>query len=305
MKRPNLQELERICQKPDHRRLGNWMARRVSRPAALRVTWLVAPWGVSANAATLLAWAVGMAAAAAFAWATPGGWLLAAALLQLWYLLDHVDGQLARLHGTASLDGVELDYLMHHTINLLVPLGIGVGVFLQNSSPLWFLAGLIWGLASLLITLHHDARYKAFAKRLKRVHGRLHVQGGGGARPSCQPPMPRRPGRLAAYLARKVCETHVVMNLLTVVAVGQWLLSDTALWGARIYLGVMGPLSLAVAAWTILRSLHNQEAEREFAAWYGVPDGCELVFRDGWWYVEAVEDEAMEDVAHTGRKRPG
>ena len=300
MKRPTLHELERICQKPDHRRLGNWMARRVSRPAALRVTWLVAPWGVSANAATLLAWAVGAAAAAAFAWATPNGWLTAAALLQLWYLLDHVDGQLARLHGTASLDGVALDYLMHHTINLLVPLGIGAGVFLHSSSPALFLAGLSWGLASLLIALRHDARYKAFAKRLKRVRGRLQVEGGGGGQPSRQPPLPRSPGRLAAYLAKKACEIHVVMNVLTLVALGQWIFSDAALWGARIYLAAMATLATAVAAWTILRSLRNQEAESEFAAWYGVPHGCELVFRDGWWHVEP-----REDTGHTVRTRPG
>ncbi len=266
------------------------MARRVSRPAALRVTWLVAPWGVSANAATLSAWAVGMASAAAFAWGTPGGWLLAAVLLQLWYLLDHVDGQLARLHGTASLDGVELDYLMHHTVNLLVPLGIGVGMFLHSFSPVWFVAGLVWGLASLLITLHHDARYKAFAKRLKRVRGRLEVIGGGGARPLCQPPMPRSPGRLAIYLARKACEIHVVMNLLTVIALAQWIIGDTSLLGAKIYLAAMGPLSLVVAVWTIFRSVHRQEAEREFAAWYGVPSGYELVFHQGWWYVEPAED---------------
>ncbi len=291
MKRPTLLELERVCQKPDHRRLGNWMARRVSRPAALRVTWLVAPWGVSANAATFSAWAAGMGSAAAFAWGTPGGWLLGAALLQLWYLLDHVDGQLARLRGTASLDGVELDYLMHHTVNLLVPLGIGVGLFVQSLSPAWFGAGLAWGLASLLITLHHDARYKAFAKRLKRVRGRLEVVGGGGARPSCQPPLPRRPGRLAGYLARKACEIHVVMNLLTVFALGQWIFGDASLLAPRIYLAAMAPLSLAVAAGTILRSMYNQEAEREFAAWYGAPTGFELTFRDGWWYVEPVEEE--------------
>ncbi len=291
MKRPTLLELERVCQKPDHRRLGNWMARRVSRAAALRVTWLVAPWGVSANAATLLAWAVGMAAAAAFAWGTTGGWLLAVALLQLWYLLDHVDGQLARLHGTASLDGAELDYLMHHTVNLLVPLGIGVGLFLQSLSPAWFAAGLLWGLASLLITLHHDARYKAFFKRLKRVRGRLQVIGGGGARPSGQPPLPRRPVRLAAYLLRKACEIHVVMNLLTVIALGQWIFRDASLWGARIYLAAMAPLAIAVAAGTILRSMHNREAEQEFAAWYGVPRGYELIFRDGWWHVQPLEDE--------------
>ncbi len=53
MKRVSLDDLERRCQKPEHRRVGNWMARRISRPAALRVTHVVAPWGISANTAPL------------------------------------------------------------------------------------------------------------------------------------------------------------------------------------------------------------------------------------------------------------
>ncbi len=268
MKRPTLKELERVCQKPDHRRLGNWMARRVSRPAALRITWVVAPWGVSANAATLAAWGVGMAAATAFAWGSSGGWLLGAALLQLWYLLDHVDGQLARLNGTESLDGAQLDYLMHHTINLLIPLSVGVGVFIRSLEPLWFVAGLVWAIGSLLITLQHDARYKAFIKRLKRHRGRLEVEGGGGDRPTPQPSLPRRPDRLFAYLARKACEIHVIMNVLTLLAVVQWFLADDSFLAAKIYLAAMAPISLAVTVWTIGRSLHNKSAEREFAAWY-------------------------------------
>ena len=51
-----LREFSRRCQKPDHDRIGNWMARRISRPLALRITWVLAPWGVSANTATLAAW---------------------------------------------------------------------------------------------------------------------------------------------------------------------------------------------------------------------------------------------------------
>jgi len=297
MQRPSLTELERRCQKPDHRSVGNWMARRVSRPAALRITRCIAPWGVSANAATLAAWACGAAAAAAFAWGTLWGWLLGAGLLQLWYLLDHIDGQLARLRGTASLDGVQLDYLMHHTINLLVPLGIGLGLFARSAEPLWLLGGLVWGLALLSITLWHDARYKAFVGRLKRVRGQLHVCGGGGGRPEVQPPVPRNPLRLAAWTARKACESHVIMNLLGVVAIGQLLAGDADLLTGRFYLGVMAPLAAITAAWTIGRSQRAGEAEREFAAWYQVPPGCELAFDNGWWVVENKESGQEEETA--------
>ena len=316
MKRPSINELRRRCQKPDHRRLGNWMARHVSRPAALRITWVVAPWGVSANTATLAAWGCGVAAAAALAWGSVWGWILGAAMLQLWYLLDHVDGQLARLHGTASLDGVQLDYLMHHTVNLLVPLGIGCGLFVQTAEPLWPAGGLLWGISLLHLTLHHDARYKAFVQRLKRVRGRLHVGGSHGLHgrdarstvaratvadatvaevtrgmhPQPQPPMPRRPLRLLAWTARKACEMHVTMNLLAPTALAQLFAGDAQLVTARIYLAVMAPTAAAVAFWTILRSQHNATAEREFAAWYHVPPDCELIFSDGWWIVESEED---------------
>ncbi len=279
-------DLERRCQKPDHRQIGAWMARRVSRPAALRITWIVAPWGVSANMATLAAWACGLAAAAVLAWGTVAGWLLAAGLLQLWYLLDHVDGQLARLRGTASLDGVQLDYLMHHTVNLLIPLGAGFGLFVRTAEPLWLLAGTAWGVSLLLIPLQHDAQYKAFIERLKRLEGRLEVVGGGGGRPEPQPPRPREAPRLAAWVARKTCESHVVMNLITAVAIGQWLLGDSSLATARVYLTLATATGLAVTVWTIARSQRRHAVEAEFAQWYRVPQGRELVFVDGRWVVE-------------------
>ena len=291
MQRIPLAELERRCQKPDHRRIGNWMARRITRPAALRITRIVAPWGLSANAATLAAWGCGVAAAAAFGWGTAWGWLVGAALLQLWYLLDHVDGQLARLRGTASLDGVQLDYLMHHTVNLLVPVGVGFGLFARTAEPLWLLGGLAWGVSLLLITLQHDARYKAFARRLKRVRGELRVWGGGGARPAPQPPIPRKPLPLAAWTARKACETHVIMNVLSLLALGQLALGDAALVAGRVYLVIIALVGAATAAGTIVRSGRRQSAEQEFAAWYRVPPGYELVFRDGWWLVQPQENK--------------
>ena len=285
MKRLSLAELERRCQKPDHRRIGNWMARRVARPAALRVVRIIAPWGISANWATLAAWACGIAAAATLGWGTVAGWVAAALMLQLWYLLDHVDGQLARLHGTASLDGVQLDYLMHHTIHLLVPLGVGWGLFARTAEPLWQAAGLLWGLSLLLITLQHDARYKAFVKRLKRLHGRLEVVGGGGGRPRPQPPIPRRPLRLAVWIARKGCEMHVVMNLLSLTAVAQLLLGDSRLIVARCFVAVAAPMAATIAAWTLIRSHRAATGENEFADWYRVPEKHDLQHVDGQWIV--------------------
>ena len=279
-------EFEQRCQKPDHRRVGNWMARRLVRPAALRVTWVVAPWGVSANAATWTAWGVGVGAAAAFATGHMVGWVIGALLLQAWYLLDHVDGQLARFHGTASLDGVQLDYLMHHTVNVLVALGTGWGLFVASGNPYWMLCGVGWGMALLLLSVHHDARYKAFNQRLKRLRGTLHVHGGAGGRPQAQPPIPGGWLHRIAWAARKSSEMHVIMNLLTVVAFVCAAVGDNGLLLARSYVAIAACLAVGTAGWTVARSQSAQSAETEFATWYRVPPGQALEFRDGWWYTE-------------------
>ncbi len=279
-------DLERLAQKPDFRHVGNWMARRITRPLALRLTYAILPWRISAGALTCLACAVAAAAASALAWGTIASWIAGAALLHLWYLLDHVDGQLARYHGTASLDGTQLDYLMHHTINLLVPYGIGWGLFLRHAEPWWLLGAGGWGLALLLLGLQHDARYKAFMGRLKRLHGNLLVQGGGGARPSPTPPIPRNSLRFLAWLARKTCEIHVLINVLSMLALGMWVVGDSNMWLARLWLTMVAPLSIFVAAATIVRSHHRGNAEHEFALWFVPPPGCKLDFRDGWWAVE-------------------
>jgi phosphatidylglycerophosphate synthase len=296
MKRPTLVELERRCQKPDHRRVGNWMARRVTRPLALRVTWLISPMGLSAHAMTLAAMATGVLAACALGYGEIRTWILGAALLQLWYLLDHVDGQLARLHGTASLDGVQLDYLMHHLLALVMPIGVGQGVAQLAGEPAYAHAGLVWGVAVLLVGLHNDTRYKAFMQRLKRVSGRLEVVGGGGARPE-PPPGPQPTWRSwAGWSLKKACEMHVTMNLLSLLAAGMLISSDWAIAAARLYLLAMAAVATLVAVAVLVRSLNRQAAEREFAAWYQPPPGSELVFAEGWWLVEPRESGNVEAV---------
>lgn len=294
MTRPSLAELELRCQKPDHRRSGNWMARRVSRPAALRITWIVHPWGISAHAMTLAALACAIAAAVAIARGDVAGWLVGVALLQLWYLLDHVDGQLARLHGAATLDGMQLDYLMHHLVNLVIPWGVGFGLMRTTGAVAWMVAGLVWSIGLLLLGLVNDARYKAFIGRLKQLDGQVMVVGEKPKSPfvpAGSPGLCARPLDAAdaahkgqdhlalsrknvlvciVHAARKFCEIHVVMNTLTAVAVGQLLAGSIA--PGKLYLAIAAPLALATAVSTLARDIHRDAAEREFAQWYRALD---------------------------------
>ncbi len=289
-----LDQWEHRCQKPDHRRVGNWLARRVARPAALRVTRVVVPWGIQPHLATFTAWAIGTAAVVALGWGSPAGWLVGAVLLHLWYLLDHVDGQIARYHRCETLDGAQLDYLMHHTINLLVPIGMGWGLNVARDQPAWTLLGVAAGLGLLMLGLVHDARYKAFVKRWKRLRGELVLQGGGGGRP--QPPGGPPSGylRRAAWLMRKLCEVQCLLTAIPLLAMAMYLADDRQLTAGAIYLLLLAVSSLLLSAISLARNLQQQAAEREFAAWFCPAEGYYLAQHDGWWDVCPLDSERTQ-----------
>jgi len=279
----------RRCLKPDPDRLGTWTARRLGRPAALHVTRLVAPRGMTADHATIGAMLAALAAVAAFGVGTSIGWLIGALLLPLWYLLDHVDGQLARFHRTASLDGTTVDYLMHHSLNILLPLGLGFGLLRETGSSAWILAGIAWGWGALVIGLRHDARYKAFVQRLKLLHGELRVVGGGGGRPEAAHTPRRSAKQLFRWLVLKAYEAHVVMGVLLVLTAIRFFAADTGIVLAKLYVAIMALPAPLVAVLLVVRGFKSDEAEREFAAWYRVRETDTLEFRDGWWHVDSLD----------------
>jgi len=302
--RPTLAELDRTCQKLEHRRLGNWMARHIARPMALRVTWVVAPWGISAHTATLTAWGCGLTAACAFGCGLPLSWIAGAILLQIWYLLDHVDGQLARLNRTESLDGVALDYLMHHSLALVVPCGVGYGLFVATLNPVWSLAGFAWGIASLTSSLANDVRYKAMFQRLKRVDGRLVTVGGGGGRPTPAPPVPRRLIPFAGWLTRKWTEAHVVMNVLSLLAIGVWIFGRVDHGSVQIYVIASTTAAVAVGARVVWNITHRDDAEQEFAAWFRSEPGTTMTYQHGWWIAEPASNTQDTSVFRCEPRKP-
>src|SRR5262245_57744010 len=155
-----LHDLQLICQKPRWREQGSLLARRFARPAALYVTWLVSELPISANVVTGCTLVVGWTAAAFVA--LPGFFSIGVATLWLWYLLDHVDGQLARLHRSQSVTGVYFDFMMHHLVHPAVAFAIGYGLASSTNCLPWTLAGASFALGTIALSLSNDCRYKAF-----------------------------------------------------------------------------------------------------------------------------------------------
>ena len=213
--RPTLAELRARVHKDRHREIGNWLARTVGRPSAVYGTWLAVRLGVSAHQITVAAILVSVGSAIAISSGTCVGFIAGVALAHLAFWLDHVDGQVARWKRTASLDGVYLDYLMHHAIALTQGFALGYGLAARTGDLRWSAAGLAIGMGWLFLGLHNDCRYKAVFQRLKRETRSFRVDGGSGGRPAPPSRWPRSGRGRLTWPAYKVCEPHVVLLGLT------------------------------------------------------------------------------------------
>ncbi len=237
--------------------IGNWLARRWGRPSALYGTWLAVRLGVSAHQVTLAALFLSTAAALAIGSGTRSGFVAGVVLVHLAYWLDHVDGQVARWNGTASLGGVYFDYLYHHAQGLTLGFALGFGLAERSGDLRWTLAGFAVALGWAFLSLQNDCRYKTFFQRLKRESRSFRVDGGSGGRPVPPPPWPRRGRAAVTWPAYKSCEPHVILlgltllGMLAVVVPPCW---DVAWRGSVRLMSVLAPvLAVARAARAITR----------------------------------------------------
>lgn len=265
---PTIAELKARVHKDRHREIGNWLARTVARPTAVYGCWLAIRLGLGAHQVTLIALGSSLVAAAAIGTGDRAWFIIGVVLAHLGFWLDHVDGQVARWRGTVSLDGVYLDYVMHHAANLTLGFALGYGLAVRFGDPRWAIAGFAIGLGWAGLSLHNDCRYKAFFQRLKSVQGTYRVDGGGGGRPQPPAPWPRRGRAALTWPAFKACEIHVVtvglacLAVLAIVSPKAWLF----VWRALVvFMAVVAPV---LAIGRSAGSVAGRTAESEFSRWF-------------------------------------
>jgi CDP-alcohol phosphatidyltransferase len=265
---PSLAEIRARAHKGRHREVGNWLARKVGRPSAVYGTWAAVRLGLSAHQVTLGALLAGVGAAVAFGTGSRSGFVTGVVLAHLAFWLDHVDGQVARWRGTAGLDGVYLDYLMHHVSTMALGFGLGYGLAEQSGDVRWAAAGFAIAAGWTLLALHNDCRYKAFFQRLKATDATYRVEGGSGGKPAPPAPWPGRGPGILSWPASKACEPHVVLIALTAMAGLAWVTPEIWLeawrWGVR-GMALLAPI-LAVAR--VTRAVGGRAVSREFDRWF-------------------------------------
>lgn len=224
----SLRELNQKVQKPRYKEVGNWMVRHILRDAALPITWLLLHTSITANQVTLVSLGVALFGIFLLAFASWGSFLSGVLCLQIWYLLDHVDGQIARYRQTASLTGRFYDFIVHHIVHGALFFSLGTFAFRQTGYFLWIFAGFLTAFGITLFNLFQDAKYKTFFEKLLSLN-RIEVLKPAALHStsdSCEGQFLCPSRRVFSFL-HKLCEIHVVMNLLTLGAFIQILLKPS------------------------------------------------------------------------------
>jgi len=118
----------------------NFWTEWISRPPAAVLVWLLRPTAVTPNQVSFAAIAIAAGGAALMiAWRTWTGLIVAGLVLQLAYVVDCVDGQLARLKNLASPVGALLDFMLDEVKAFLVVGAAAVRLWLTSGGDPRFL----------------------------------------------------------------------------------------------------------------------------------------------------------------------
>jgi phosphatidylglycerophosphate synthase len=163
---PPIRELAAICggegtrgadEPRDLRRLYARLVRRLS----IRITRLLLPTGLSANEATVIGIGIGLIGAALLAVNEYWAQIAAILLLQLSFVLDFCDGEIARFereieNKSSGAGGAYLDWVGHYYIPAVMSGALGWAVFHETGDWWWLAAALIVILS--LVRVPYSAR---------------------------------------------------------------------------------------------------------------------------------------------------
>jgi len=209
-------KLNKVCQKPRYKEIGNWMVRNITREACVPTTYFLLKTPITANQVTLLAIVFGVGGSILFLAVGRLSFFWLGLMLHLSYYLDHVDGQIARCKNQVSLSGMMLDFISHYIIYGVIAVSIGLRAYFETNNIIYLYYGIVASLSLISFNLLSDSKYRAFFVEIIK-HDRLIIN----------KPRATAAGGSRSFLARifsiihKSCEIHVIINTITVIAMLQ------------------------------------------------------------------------------------
>jgi phosphatidylglycerophosphate synthase len=149
---PPVRELEAICggegRDPETERSFRTAYAKPIRRISIRFTWLLLHTRLSANQVTVLAILIGIAGAMLLAWSDFWPLVIGLVLLQLSFVLDYSDGEIARYQAmqrgaTTGAGGAYLDWIGHYYVPATMTAALAYGAFTVSGRDWLLLAALV------------------------------------------------------------------------------------------------------------------------------------------------------------------
>ncbi|MGP8322999.1 MAG: CDP-alcohol phosphatidyltransferase family protein [Methanosarcinaceae archaeon] len=138
----SIKELKKICQNSKTETM-DWYSKTFYRNISIYITKLLLRTSVTANNVTLFTIVLGLAAGIMFSFGTYLHILAGALLLQLWLILDCVDGEIARYRGTAGICGKYIESLDHCITEPFTVVCVGYGLYVLLDAVSIFVLGVL------------------------------------------------------------------------------------------------------------------------------------------------------------------
>ncbi len=278
-KLPPIKEL-RLTIQPDPKKETVWYAKHVIRKVSIYITWLLLHTPLSANQATAIQALLGIAGAVLLAFGGYKWSLLALFLIQLGYVFDCVDGEIARYRKKPTVNGIFLDSLNHALVIPAMFLGLSIFSYYLVDEVWVLLVGLILAIVSanpvkkaVLSTLFYmlerreNPKYKY--ENLVQDVGKNNFNI--NARPPESNDLPEQNKSFknaVLAIAKDISEYPTSMNIITLVVLADFMINHYSAWGGY-------PLSLLLmASYTVfltfkeafflLKVYRNRKIEKKF-----------------------------------------
>lgn len=140
---PTIKNLRKVIGRPNE---IDPYAKYFIRPISIWFTWLFVRTPLSANHVTIIQEIFGIIGAVLFAY---GRFVLGSVFLQLGFIMDNSDGEVARWKNQQSESGKFLDLIGHMIVIPFYYFGLGLGLYLLQGNIITLIMGFLAGLFSL------------------------------------------------------------------------------------------------------------------------------------------------------------
>jgi len=137
---PPVKELKKICRKKIE---TVWYAKYVVRPYSIYITKILLYTPITANQVSLFGMIIGICGAFSIGYGTFRSGVVGVILLQFSYLLDCIDGEIARYRKQSSVNGIFIDFLGHRILIPLMFLGATFMIYMNTQNIFMLIVGIL------------------------------------------------------------------------------------------------------------------------------------------------------------------